>query len=503
MNKNGIIRVSLVLFSLGIGFLLFGFLFVTSLALPAQAADGIHYVAPGGACGSAISPCYSSVQAAVDATGEGEEIRVAAGTYTDIHARQDVTQVVYLSKTVSIRGGYTTSDWNSPDPDVNPTTLDAQGQGRVLYITGDISPTIAGLRFTGGDASGLGGFFNGEDSGGGIFISDSSAIIENCVVFGNTAYYGGGVHANNSAAIMQGNIITGNNATNKGGGLSILFSTARLSANSISSNTASNGGSGAYLYWDSSTLENNTFSNNVTLFGMGGGLYLQGGTGLLNANLIDSNHAWEGGGIFAVNTTTKFFSNKIISNVTANEGAGVDLSYGSPVLVNNVIANNHITGSYSGSALWVWQTSPDMVHNTIINNTSSNGAAIQFFNLPGDEFSHLEMTNTIMISQAIGISVTGGNTITLNGILWFDTPITISQAITASVAVQNQWDGDPLFDLDGYHLTSGSIARDKGVSTNFLTDIDNQQRIPAPDLGADEYWLPGFPKYIYLPIIIR
>ncbi len=232
-------------------------------------------------------------------------------------------------------------------------------------------------------------------------------------------------------------------------------------------------------------------------------MYLQGGDGLLYANLIDSNRAWEGGGLIGVNTATKIFSNKIISNVTSNGSAGIYLIYGVPVLVNNVIANNHITGSYSGSALYIRMTSPDMVHNTIINNTSSNGAAIQFFNYPGEEYSHLEMTNTIMISQAIGISVTGGNTATINGILWFDTPITITQATTASVAVQNQWVGNPLFDLDGYHLTSGSAAKDKGVETTFLTDIDNQQRIPQPDLGADEYWPPGYPKYIYLPIIIR
>lgn len=32
-----------------------------------------------------------------------------------------------------------------------------QRQGRVLYITGDINPTIEGLRITGGSAVGLGG----------------------------------------------------------------------------------------------------------------------------------------------------------------------------------------------------------------------------------------------------------------------------------------------------------------------------------------------------------
>ncbi len=240
MNGNRNIRISLVLFSFGSGMMLTIFLLITGLTLPAQAADGILYVAPGAACGSA-SPCFGSVQAAVDAAAEGEEIRVAAGSYTDIHAREGITQVVYISKTVTIQGGYSTSDWTSSNPTANPTTLDAQGQGRVLYITGDITPTIDGLRITGGDASGLGGAFFGHDSGGGIYISDASAFIDNCVVFGNEAYYGGGVHAYNSAAIMQGNIITGNNAENMGGGLVLQYSSAKLTANTITSNTASSG----------------------------------------------------------------------------------------------------------------------------------------------------------------------------------------------------------------------------------------------------------------------
>jgi endoglucanase len=103
----------------------------------ALADPGILYVAPGGDCGGA-APCYATVLATVEAASAGDVI----------------TQTVYISKSVIIRDGYTTSDWNTPDPASNQTTLDAQRQGWVLYITGDINPTVEELRITGGDATG-------------------------------------------------------------------------------------------------------------------------------------------------------------------------------------------------------------------------------------------------------------------------------------------------------------------------------------------------------------
>nr|MBP7688230.1 hypothetical protein [Thermoflexales bacterium] len=78
---------------------------------------------------------YASVQAAVDAASDGDVIKVAAGTYTGVSVRQGITQVVYLDKAVTIQGGYTSGNWTTPDPEVNITTLDAQGQGRVFYIS--------------------------------------------------------------------------------------------------------------------------------------------------------------------------------------------------------------------------------------------------------------------------------------------------------------------------------------------------------------------------------
>ena len=61
---------------------------------------------------------YTTIQGAVDNANPGDVIKVAADTYTDIHQQAGVTQLVYINKSVTIRGGYLASDFSDPpDPD--------------------------------------------------------------------------------------------------------------------------------------------------------------------------------------------------------------------------------------------------------------------------------------------------------------------------------------------------------------------------------------------------
>jgi len=129
-----------------------------------------HYVTTDGNCGSA-SPCYSSIQDAIDAASSDDEIRVAAGDYTQITTVGILKQVAYITKSLTIKGGYTSTDWENQDPISNVVNLNAQTQGRVVYIQGpDISVDLNGLTMSYGKANGQGGGSSGGDVGGGMYM---------------------------------------------------------------------------------------------------------------------------------------------------------------------------------------------------------------------------------------------------------------------------------------------------------------------------------------------
>ncbi len=89
--------------------------------------------------------------------------------------------------------------------------------------------------------------------------------------------------------------------------------------------------------------------------------------------------------------------------------------------------------------------------------------------------------------------------VTVNGILWYNTPITVSKDVTAVVTVNNQFTGNPLFTADGYHLSLNSAAMNKGIHSGVTDDIDGKPRPRGMgyDLGADEFWW----EMVFLPLV--
>lgn len=130
-----------------------------------------------GSCGSAAAPCRTIPQA-VGLAASGDEIRVAAGTYT-AHAtcccNAGDAVICMANKELTIGGGYTSADWNTSDPEANPTILDGEGVRRVAFVTRTASATsltLEGVTVTRGFATGAAG----ADARGGAIQAFWSAL---------------------------------------------------------------------------------------------------------------------------------------------------------------------------------------------------------------------------------------------------------------------------------------------------------------------------------------
>jgi len=143
--------------------------------------------------------------------------------------------------------------------------------------------------------------------------------------------------------------------------------------------------------------------------------------------------------------------------------------------------------------------SGQFLHNTIARNGSTYGLLVE-------AGATIALTNTILISHTVGITVAADSTATLQATLWGSGvwangadrggPGTI---LTGTV---NVW-GDPAFgDPEGgdYHIGPGSAAIDAGVDAGVTTDIDGDPRPVGAgyDIGADE-----FMSRTYLPLVIK
>ena len=215
------------------------------------------------------------------------------------------------------------------------------------------------------------------------------------------------------------------------------------------------------------TLIGNIVQSNEAL--AGGGLSLSADA-TLTGNIVRSNVAWHGGGLFIVADAT---------------------------LTNDVIADNRLNSSEGvGSGVFVLYSSLHLRHTTIARNSGGDGSGVHV----ASSFSTVMMSNTIIFSHTVGVTVATGNTATLNATLWHANDSKTGGAGTINTT--NDHDGDPAFDTDGYHLTGASAAIDQGVDAGVNFDIDGDSRPMGSgfDIGADEF----SPHYEnYLPLILK
>ena len=490
----------------------------------AQAAPATpdRFVTPtgGGDCSQA-SPC--ALQTALGLAVNGDTIYVAGGVYTGTGS-----EVIAVTQSITLAGGWdgATGGRVVRDPAAYPTTLDGEWARRVVYISGNITPTLDGFIVTRGNATGLltGCPGNPDGCGGGVFVISAHPLIVNNTITNNVAAitttgnptvaigFGGGLYLNDATrAVISGNLIISNVASlasrGYGGGIhleGILFG-AQVQFNQVLSNAATtknavgygggiSGGPGGVVIRGNSVIGNRA---NGYGGGEGAGLYQWFGSATYLNNLVTGNLGSAGSqAVYLGYSASHFESNRVVDNATSQgiKFQGVFWGSSGPTLVNNIVARSgDRTLSLHGGMGWPLTTT--LLHNTLVGSGSGTGVYV------ATGYIALFLTNTIVVDHTWGITNTFPASSTVladHTLFWANTHDGIRGA--------NPVDGTPTFATDGYHIGSGcSAAIDAGVSAGVTTDIDGEARPYGPgyDIGADELSTGLACWRVYLPLASR
>ncbi len=332
------------------GLLLVGlFLLLNGAPQIVRADPGELFVTPTGSgdCSQA-NPC--DLQTALSTASDDDTVYLAQGTYTGTGGA-----VVTVTKSITLYSGWdgVSTGPVMRDPEAHVTTLDGQGQRRVVHLDGrlgPITPTVDGFVIANGNAAHAA---CNSGRGGGIHSLGATPRIVHNVLINNVAgpsdvdgrAYGGGIYLNDpdGTAVITANQIISNvaNANGQGHGGGIYLSgasAAQVMNNVVLSNTAALTGDRGY----------------------GGGIALSSSPGvLMQGNQIAYNVAYRG------------------PTWQSSDGGGVycssshDLTFRDNVVQGNIVNLNASGGTGGGMQLWSCYRAT-VAHNLFEGNASSS-----------------------------------------------------------------------------------------------------------------------------------
>ncbi len=315
--------------------------------------------------GSDWSNACTSISIGLAASVLGDEVWVAAGQYLE---------AIEMKEGVALYGGFVGSERSREERDwaANETIIDATGL-ETHVVTGANNAILDGFTVTGGAAN----------DGGGVYCNESSPILTNCTISGNTTHgRGGGLYCYGSSPTLTNCTISGNRSDwYESGGVYCNESSPTLINCTITENTADSG-SGVYCRFSSATLTNCTIignqANGISGGGDGGGVYCYESSPMLIRCTITGNTAngfHGGGGVYCGWHSSPILTNCIISGNTARGtfigggGGGVYcVKESSPTLTNCTIARNRANGLNGGSGVCCESESYPMLTNCILWN---------------------------------------------------------------------------------------------------------------------------------------
>jgi M6 family metalloprotease-like protein len=373
---------------------------------------------------------YETIQAAIDAADNGDEIIAnAKGAYfehvdfkgKDVLVRSgDVDnpadQTIYPETTfiIGVRDSVVKfQSGEGPDCILKGFTL---GHGRADYGGGiyceSASPTITNciIRRNRAKYDGGGIFCESgsptiidctiEDNtaggdGGGIFCDSGSLTITDCAILSNeTDGYGGGVICISSGDLtITDSVLRWNRAGFDGGGIMCEYVDPTITSSIIEWNSSDFNGGGIECFAASTTIIDCIIQENWCTY-YGGGIDLWESPAFITGSFISYNEAWSGGGINDLDSSgSRIESCQIFANISFDVGGGIAYYYNSaPTLKNCVFADN--SSGQAGGAVYLWASDVEIKSCTVVDNTGVNKFGGIYCDT--EEFANATITNSIL-----------------------------------------------------------------------------------------------------------
>ena len=404
----------------------------TATAMPPNTVFYVDVDATGAATGASWADAFPSLQAGLAAAQRGDELWVAAGTYTPHPSDRTVSFV--LPAGVALYGGFAGTETHRDERDwtTHVTTLSGEigtpgdpsdNSYHVVQASQMTQETVLdGVLITHGNAN-----VGGQEKGAGVYAAHSDLRITNVTFTANQAQYGGGLYAiqsrltlgnvrfqHNTATYVGGGMrildashavleqvtfrenhtdevggglaseqssltltdvtLVQNSAGLRGGGLANEQSSPTLTDVIFHANTATNRGGGLYNTASHPTLTDVTFHANTARYG--GGLYNTASRPTLTDVTFHANTATDRGGGLS-NTTA---SHAVLEQVTFQEnhaervGGGMSNEASHPTLTDVTFQGN--TATNDGGGVFNERSHPLLTDVTFVGNTAVHGGGL-------------------------------------------------------------------------------------------------------------------------------
>lgn len=370
---------------LRVGVLLFLLLF--SGTMSEGAVHCVDVNAGGANDGTSWTDAFIDLQSALSVAMDGDEIWVAAGSYTPTNGI-DRTISFVLKNGVALYGGFAGTetsrgqrDWSAHETvlsgNIGAPGTNTDNSYHVVVGSGtNATAVLDGFTVLGGYAD---GGSHEQKSGGGMLIYNGSPTVRNCLFLENTAeYHGGGMFIwwDQSSPSVTNCTFSGNSANWGGGMCAYLSGAPRITDCTFSQNSASGYGGGMHIHDGGPEVVNSLFWANSAQHD-GGGVYTEGGSkpkSFTGCTFSQNSAGENGGGLYGQHSGTglavtacTFFGN----NAQTFGGGMYNWAASSPAVTNCTFSGN---GSTEGGGMcnsnW---SNPTLMNCTFSGNISVSG----------------------------------------------------------------------------------------------------------------------------------